>query len=389
MIKNLRDFETASKRRQALEKELNVTLGNVGDFSFTEEETKNKNIENLIGAVQVPLGIAGPLKINGQYAKGDFFLPLATSEGALVASVCRGSKALNLNGGAQVLVENVGASRAPVFKTSGIIESQKFIKFIEENFSLIKKIAESTSSHLKLLKISSWMEGQNVWLRFLYDTNEAMGLNMITIATDKVIKELIEPKTKIKCLALSGNMCVDKKPNWLNFILGRGKRVWAESLIKEKTVKEVLKTSVDEIVETSKSKILYGSAMAGSLGFNQHFSNMIAAIFCATGQDLAHIAESSMGITTVEKNGKDLYISVYLPDLMIGTIGGGTGLPTQKEALSILNIPDSKLAEGEQVLKLTEVIGAVVLAGELSLASCLAQGSLACAHQKLGRGKHA
>ncbi len=383
----LRELKTAGERRRALEGSLKITLPNISRFSFAEDEVRNKNIENLIGAVQIPLGIAGPLKVNGHYAQGDFYLPLATTEGALVASVSRGSKALSLAGGVQVIVENMGATRAPVFKTSGIVESKKFIKFIEENFSAIKKIAENTSTHLKLLEISSWMAGQRVWLRFVYDTNEAMGLNMITVATDEVVKEFIEPKTKIHCLALSGNMCVDKKPDWLNFILGRGKRVWAEASIKKEVVEEVLKMSVEKIVETAKSKILYGGAMSGSLGFNQQFANIIAAIFCATGQDLAHVTEGSLGITMAEKNGEDLYISVYLPDLMTGTIGGGTRLPTQKEALSILNIPDKKLKEGEQVLKLAEIVGAATLAGELSLLACLAQGSLARAHENLGRGK--
>lgn len=384
---SLKDFKTAQKRRNSLEKKLKVSLPRISGFSFTEDEVRNKNIENLIGAVQIPLGVAGPLKINGNYAKGDFFVPLGTTEGALVASVSRGSKALSLSGGVGVVVENIGATRAPVFKTSGIAQSKKFIKFIEENFSAIKKVAESTSSHLKLLEISSWMAGQRVWLRFVYDTSEAMGLNMITVATDKAVREFIEPKTKISCLALSGNMCVDKKPDWLNFILGRGKRVWAEATVKKEIVEEVLKTEVEKVVETGKSKILYGGAMSGSLGFNQHFANIIAAIFCATGQDLAHVTEGSLGITMTEKNGEDLYISVYLPDLMVGTIGGGTGLPTQRESLSILGIPDKNLKEGEQVLKLAEVIGAATLAGELSLLSCLACGNLAQAHDKLGRGK--
>lgn len=383
---NLRDFKNNKERREFLSKSLEVSLSAIGQFSFSEDQVHNKNIENLIGAVQIPLGVAGPVKINGSFAKGEFYLPLATTEGALVASVSRGCKAITQSGGVTVFVENVGAARAPVFRTTGILESKKFIKFIEENFSLIKKIAEGTSSHLKLLNFKPFMLGTNVWLRFSFDTADAMGMNMVTIATTSMIR-IIEAQTKVKCVSVSGNLDVDKKPSWLNFIEGRGKKVWAEAMLKKELVKEILKTTPEEIDQVNKRKNLYGSIMSGSLGFNSHFANTIAALFCATGQDLAHITEGSLGVTTTEIIAGDLYISVYLPDLMLGTVGGGTGLPTPKEALSILGITDSKLKSGQQVLKLAEIVGAAVLAGELSLLGALASGDLAKAHEKFGRGK--
>ncbi len=383
----IKNFSNASQRRSFLEKLLGVNLSNIGNFSFSEDEVANRNIENLIGATQIPLGVAGPLKINGGYAKGEFYLPLATTEGALVASVSRGCKAISKSGGATVLVENVGATRAPVFTTSGIKKSQEFVKWINKKHLEIKNVCESTSKHLRLLEITSSMMGRNVWLRFSFDTNDAMGMNMVTIAVDKAIRELIVPKTKVECIALSGNLCVDKKPSFLNFILGRGKKVWAEVKLKRKTIIEILKTTPEKLDEAAKSKILSGSLLAGSLGANEQAANIIAGIFGATGQDLGHVGEGSMAVTTTETVEEDFYISVYLPDLMIGTVGGGTGLPSQKEALALLGIPDKKLKTGQQVLKLAEIIGGAVLAGELSLLAALASGDLAVAHEKLGRGK--
>lgn len=386
MKNNIRDFKNANERKLFLQEKLGVSLNNISSFSFTEDQVQNKNIENLIGATQVPLGVVGPILINGEYANGEFYLPLSTTEGALVASVSRGCKAVTQSEGATVVIENVGVTRAPVFQTKGILESKKLIKWVEHNFSELQKVSASTSLHLKLSSFKPYILGNKVWLRFVFDTSDAMGMNMATKATTSMIR-FIEAQAKVKCIAVSGNMCVDKKPSWLNFIEGRGKKVWAEAIIKKETVKEVLKTTPKIITEVTNSKIYLGSMMSGSLGFNAQFANVIAGMFCATGQDLAHITEGSLGVTTTEIIDEDLYISVYLPDLMLGTVGGGTGLPTQKEALNILGIPDPKLKNGQQVLKLAEIVGAAVLAGELSLLSALGAGDLAKAHEKLGRGK--
>lgn len=380
-IKNLK---TTAQKRNFLEKKLKVSLRNIAYFSLDEAKIKDHNCENMIGVVQVPLGIAGPIKIKSQKSKfKSYYLPLATTEGALVASVNRGCKATRLSGGINVLVENIGATRGPVFQTKNIKESLKFKNWLDENFVLLQKTASKTSSYLTLKKLKTRFVGRDVYVRFYFETNEAMGMNMATIATQKLI-ELIKEKTGITCLSLSANFCIDKKPAWLNFISGRGKRVWAESIIKKEAVKEVLKTTPEKIVEIVNKKCLLGSIMAGSLGFNAHFANIIAALFLATGQDIAHLVEGSLGITTaqLEKNG-DLYFSVYLPSLMVGTVGGGTHLETQKEALSILGLDKGKPSNA---LKLGQIIGAAVLAGELSLIAALSVGHLAEAHQKLGRG---
>ena len=368
---NLKDFKTTKERREFLEKKLKIKLGNIAK-AFVDEE-KIIHCENLIGSTSLPLGVAGPLKVNNN----DFFVPLATTEGALVASVSRGCKAINLSGGATTFVENVGVTRGPVYETSGLKESFEFKKWIEHNFNLLKAEAEKTSSHLKLKKLGTRIAGTNVYVRFYFDTQEAMGMNMATIATD-IMCRIIEKNTKVKCLSVSGNFCIDKKPAWINFISGRGKQVWAEVILKKEVVEQVLKTTPEKFFDVWLAKCMIGSAMSGSLGFNAHFANIVAAFFAVTGQDLAHVVEGSMGMTTskVLKNG-DLYVSVYLPAVMIGTVGGGTKLKTKQEALSIIGAKTSE--------ELAQVLGGAVLAGEISLLASLAEGSLSKAHEKLGR----
>lgn len=372
---SLRDFPSSKSRRQFLEKELGITLSSVASFNFTEESVAGRNIENLIGATQIPLGVAGPVRAN----KKDYFIPLATTEGALVASVNRGCKAITEAGGAYVEVELVGTTRGPVFKTEGLQHGIKIKNWVEKNFKLLAKRTEKTSSHLKLLKIDSQILGKNLFLRFYYDTGDAMGMNMVTIATQEAV-QLIEQKTKAKCIALAGNFDVDKKPSWLNFILGRGKKVWAEAILPKKTVINILKVTPREIVEVVEKKCHLGSMISGSLGFNSHFANIIAAIFAATGQDLAHVVEGSLGVTTAEVLANDdLYFSIYLPDLMCGTVGGGTYLPSQQEAFKIMRV--------KNVLEYSRAVAAAILVGEISLIASLAEGSLAKAHQRLGRKK--
>ncbi len=372
---SLRNYKSAEKRREFLEKELNVKLNNISNFSFTEESVTGRNIENLIGATQIPLGVAGPLKLKNK----NFYIPLATTEGALVASISRGAKAITESGGATVSVENVGITRGPVFKTTGIEHGFAVKKWIETHISLISQVTQKTSSHLKLLQIDPAIVGRNIFLRFYFDTQDAMGMNMATIATQEAVR-LIEKETKAKCISVAGNFDIDKKPAWLNFINGRGKKVWAEVIIPAKIVQDTLKTTPEKIVELVNTKNHLGSILAGSIGFNAHFANIIAAIFLATGQDPAHVVEGSMGITTAEVlPSGEVYFSIYLPALVVGTVGGGTHLPTQQEAL--------KLMQAKDVLEYAQIVAASVLAGELSLLASLTEGTLAKAHTKLGRKK--
>ncbi|PIU36403.1 3-hydroxy-3-methylglutaryl-CoA reductase [Candidatus Roizmanbacteria bacterium CG06_land_8_20_14_3_00_34_14] len=371
----LKDFKTTKERREYIEKTLKIKLEKIAQIETDEE---NIHCENLIGSTTLPLGVAGSLKIqNSEFKIQNYFIPLATTEGALVASVSRGCKAINLSGGSTSYVEEVGVTRGPVFVTSGLKESFEFKKWLDDNFNLLKVEAEKTSSHLKLKKLGTRIAGNYVYIRFYFATGNAMGMNMVTIATDS-ISRLVELETKVKCIALSGNFCIDKKPAWLNFISGRGKRVWSEVILKKEIVTDVLKTTPEKFFEVWLSKCMIGSAMSGSLGFNAHFANIVSAFYGATGQDLAHIVEGSIGmtITKVLENG-DLSVSVYLPSVMLGTVGGGTKLKIKQEALSIIGAKNS--------VELAEVLGGAVLAGEISLLSSLAEGTLSCAHSKLGR----
>lgn len=381
---DLRGYKDINLRRKALEKKLRIKLPHVGKYSLDAGQASTKNCENMIGAVQIPLGVAGPLKIKSSLQKREVFVPLATTEGALVASVNRGSKAITQSGGATIISKKVGITRAPVFAVENISEGEKIIKWIKDNFAQIKKIAEGTSSHLKLLDIKPWMVGRNLFLRFKFDSQDAMGMNMTTIACTKTV-DLIEQETKAKLVSISGNMCVDKKPNMLNFIEGRGTQVWADCVLSKEIAEKTLKTTFEKFVDVVTRKVYLGSILSGSIGANSHAANVLAAVFAATGQDIAHIAEVSSVITTAEIVKKGLYVSVFIPDLVVGTIGGGTGLATQKEALDILGVFGGDSGKNSQ--KLAEIIGGAVLAGEISLIASLSINSLACSHQKLGRGE--
>lgn len=372
---NVRNFKTVKERREAIEKELNVDLKNIGSFTLDEAVALARNCENMIGASQIPIGIAGPLRVTSNY---EYYIPLATTEGALVASVNRGCKAITESGGALVDSEKIGATRGPVFRVNGLKEHRELMEFLTEHFDEIKTVAAKTSHHLTLKNYTTSGIGNYRFVRFVFDTQDAMGMNMVTIATT-AIASYIKEKTGISCLSVSGNFCVDKKPSWLNLINNRGIAVWAEVTLTKEVLARVLKTSAKKFYDVWIAKCMIGSALSGSMAFNAQFANIVAAIFLATGQDTAHVVEGSSGVTAAEVVGGDLYVSVYLPDLMVGTVGGGTGLATQKEALSILNVKTSR--------EFAEVIGAAVLAGEISLLASLAQGSLARAHARLGRGK--
>ena len=374
-------------RRRVIEKITGVKLYHIGQYSIDFNEVVGYNCENTIGVVQVPVGIAGPLLINGQYARGYYYVPLATTEGALVASVNRGCKIVTENGGVRTVVLRDYMSRAPVFKFRSIDEAREFLEWVDQHYEEIKRVAESTSRHAKLIGIEKYVVGNNVWLRFRFTTGDAMGMNMVTIAVSKAVEYIIEKFPKAKLVSISGNLCVDKKPCALNLILGRGKTVIAEAVISRSYLKEKLGITPEDIVDVVLRKDLLGSAQAGAYGYNAHFANIIAAIFIATGQDVAQVVESSMGFTWAEvtENG-DLYFSVTLPSLEVGTVGGGTRLPTQREALQILGVAGPGDPPGINALKFAEIVAAAVLAGELNLTIALARNELAQAHIKLGRG---
>ena len=373
--------EATEIRRNFLEEKYSLDLNNIGSYTLDMERASARNIENSIGVLQLPMGIAGPLKINGEFCNREVFVPLATSEGALVASINRGASTITNSGGCNARVISDIMTRAPVIKTENAGEALKIKQWFSDNFDELKKLAESTTSHGKLVKIDPVLiVGSYVYPRFVYSTGDSMGMNMVTIATEKILDKLAS-ETSAKHIALSGNVCVDKKPAAINVVEGRGKSVVADILIPQEIVEKKLKTTAEAMVEVNVAKNLIGSAASGSMAYNAHYANMVAAIFLATGQDAAHVVEGSLGITTAENRDGDLYFSVNLPDLPVATVGGGTSLEVASEGLEILGVKGSGKAK-----EFAEIVASTVLAGELSLVGALAAGHLARAHQELGRG---
>lgn len=376
-----------SIRRNSLEEITKIRFENIQHYTLDTAIATKRNIENMIGAVQIPLGVAGPIKISGEFAKGEFYLPLATTEGALVASTNRGCSAISSSGGANVRIFHEGMTRAPVFKLRDVVQAKEFVDWIRrpDIFAQMKEKAEGTTRFGKLLTVEPYVTGNTVYLRFVFDTKDAMGMNMVTIATEAVT-HLIQDEFGAIPVSTSGNMCIDKKPASINSILGRGKTVIADIIIPAKIVEEKLKCKPEMMAEVNYRKNLLGSARAGALGFNAHSANIVAALFLACGQDAAHVVEGSTAITTVEvtKNG-DLYCSVTMPALPVGTVGGGTGLGSQKDCLKLLGVQGPGEPAGYNSKKFAEIIAAGVLAGEISLIAAQAAGHLARAHAELGR----
>ncbi|MBN1166710.1 MAG: hydroxymethylglutaryl-CoA reductase (NADPH) [Methanospirillaceae archaeon] len=376
--------EAVTIRRRYIEEETGVQMPHTGMVSIPLEDVVRKNCENMIGAVQVPLGVAGPVLMHGEYAKGSFFLPLATTEGALVASVNRGCSAISKAGGADVRIFADCMTRAPVFATRSVIHAREMVDWIADHKNEIADAAQQTTRHGKVTDIETYHAGTSVYVRLCFSTGDAMGMNMVTIASEKAA-EVISLKTGARLISLSGNVCTDKKPAAINMILGRGRSVSAGVSLSEQQVMDIFKTDSKAMIEVSIRKNLVGSARAGSLGFNAHAANIIAAMFIACGQDPAHVVEGSLCITTIDPTDDGIYASVTLPALPVGTVGGGTRLGTQAECLSMLGVAGGGDPPGSHAKKLAEIVATGVLAGELSLIGAQAAQHLARAHQELGR----
>jgi hydroxymethylglutaryl-CoA reductase (NADPH) len=384
-MKKLHQFQNRQTRAEYIEESTSVNLNSVKKSFVDDYQLQKVHCENLIGAVSVPVGLAGPIKINliqdleekEIFDKNDFYIPQATTEGALVASVSRGSKAINLAGGVNVLVEKVGTTRAPILATENLADSFKLKIWFQENLDLIKEVLEQKSNHLKFINYDFKILGNRNYIRLYFDSGDAMGMNMVTIAT-QTLADLIGEKLGIQTVSVSSNYCIDKKPSWLNFINGRGYSLQAEVVLDQDILNKVLKVQIDDLYKVWVDKCLLGSSMAGSLGFNAHFANVVAAFFISTGQDPAQVVEASQGITTMKKtkDGK-LNISIYMPSVMLATVGGGTKLSCQREVLNLLKVQKAE--------SLAAILVSAVLAGEISLLSSQTEGSLGKAHQQLGR----
>lgn len=367
-------------RRAAVEKLTETKLETIASYPF-EPKAAAANVENMIGVVQIPLGFAGPVTVNGEHAVGPFIVPLATAEGALIASISRGMSVITAAGGAKARVFSDGMTRAPVFRVKGVDHAAEVMRWVDENSVAIQNAVKETTSHGELIQIEYFPNGRSLHMRFSFHTGDAMGMNMATIASEAVCRLICE-NTGAELVSVSGNMCTDKKPAAINMICGRGKTVVAEATIPRDLAEQKLHASVASIIETNTRKNLIGSAMAGSLGFNAHAANMVAALYLATGQDPAQVVEASETMTVCEDVDGDLYISVRMPAVEIGTVGGGTKLPAQSEALSMID------CKGEgKALKFAELVAVTVLAGELSTLGAQAAGHLGKAHADLGRVK--
>ncbi|RAW46318.1 hydroxymethylglutaryl-CoA reductase (NADPH) [Halorubrum sp. 48-1-W] len=371
-------------RRRLVADRSGADLDAVGEYAFDAADA-DPNIDNMIGGVQVPLGVAGPVAVDGGAFDGDRYLPMATTEGALVASVNRGCSVIDTAGGATARVTKSGMTRAPVFRVADVAEAAALVEWVRDNEPALREAAESTTSHGELLEVTPYVVGNNVYLRFRFDTKDAMGMNMVTIATGEAC-DVIEAETDAELVALSGNLCSDKKPAAVNAVEGRGRSVTADVEIPREVVEERLHTTPEAIAEINTRKNHVGSAKAGSLGFNAHVANAVAAMFLATGQDAAQVVEGSNAITTAEATADgDLYVSVSIASLEIGTVGGGTKLPTQAAGLDVLGVRGGGDPAGSNADALAEAIAVGALAGELSLLAALGSRHLASAHADLGR----
>lgn len=343
------------------------------------------NCEIVVGYVPLPVGMVGPLTLNGE----SVLVPMATTEGCLVASTNRGAKAITQSGGASAVVMRDGITRAPCVRMESAVAAAEVKIWCEEsnNFLELKQAFESTTSFGKLIKCDPTVAGRNVYIRLTCFSGDAMGMNMVSKGSLAVIECLKRQFPSLQLVALSGNMCTDKKAAATNWIEGRGKSVVVEATIPKEVVKSVLKTSVKAMVETNIQKNLVGSAMAGAIGgFNAHASNIVTAVFLATGQDPAQNVESSNCITLLEETDSgDLWMSCTMPSLEVGTVGGGTSLAAQSACLQAVGCKGGGATPGENAQKLAKVVAAATLAGEMSLLAALAANTLVAAHMQHNR----
>ncbi len=377
------DKESFEKRWEILSQENNIK-NNLVDLQFEKQiDVYKHNIEHFIGTAKIPIGLAGPLLVNGLFANGEYYLPLATTEAALVASYSRGSQLITESGGCTSILLNEGVYRTPAFAFKNLIDVGKFLLWIHNEQENVKTAAESTTRYGKLTEFKITVEGNHVYLNFEFNTGDAAGQNMVTIATQKAC-EYIAENSPIKPTSwyVDANMSGDKKSSMQSFQTVRGKKVTAEVIIPAKLVHKRLHTSPEKIVHFSQMSSI-GCVLSGTVGLQGHYANGLTALYIACGQDAACVAEAAVGITRFNVTDKgDLYVSVTLPNLIVGTIGGGTNLPSQKACLELMRLSGSGKANA-----LAEVSAALCLAGEISISGAFASGTFSRAHQLLARTK--
>jgi hydroxymethylglutaryl-CoA reductase (NADPH) len=351
------------------------------EWTEKRKEAYEHSIEGFIGTVKMPVGLAGPLRVNGLCAQGDYYVPLATTEAALVASYSRGCQVMTEAGGCTAMLLNEGLSRAPGFVFEGLKEAGKFLVWVIHQLEKFREVAEGTTKFGKLIDMSISVEGNHVYLVFEYTTGDAAGQNMITIATQAIVEYIVE-KSPIRPTRwfVEANLSGDKKASAASFVSVRGKKVSAEVKVPKEVVEKKLHTTPELMCEYWRMSAM-GAILSGTMGVQGHFANGLSALYIACGQDAACVAESAVGTTRMEVSSDGgLYTAVTLPNLIVGTVGGGTALPTQRACLSILNLP----AEGG-AQALAEVCAGLALAGELSIIAALSCGHFTRAHERRTR----
>jgi len=373
--------DLAAERRRFVRDRTGVELTHVGRYSF-DPATLPGNVEHFMGAAQVPIGLAGPLRIQGEHAKGDFYVPMATTEGTLVASYNRGMRLLTESGGVKTTVVDDSMQRAPVFVFDNALQARDFGRWIDDHLDDIKESAERTTRFGKLHNIRQYAIGPLRYLRFNYTTGDAAGQNMTgkaTLAACTWIEENYPGDTKF---LLSGNIDTDKKHSRMNMMETRGKRVVAEATINKDLLKRLMGVDTETLFWARQIQQA-GSFLVASANNGAHAANGLTAMFIATGQDVANIAESHAGISYTQLLGNgDYYWSMTLTSLIVATTGGGTGLATQRECLEMLGC----WGPGK-VNKLAEICAGAVLAGETSLSSAVLAGDWVSSHEQLGRNR--
>ena len=367
-------------RRSWVEDKTGASLVLVGATAIPAESTRG-NIENPIGSIQMPLGVAGPLKVCGENAKGDFFVPLATTEGALVKSYERGAVAISRAGGAHVRISNDSNCCSPIFTFGNIVEAADFIGLVKCSFDKLVAVAASTTNHGRLVSANCRQVGRDVVVDLKFFTADAHGMNMSAKSTEAICQWL-KQQCSIEChLTLSGASS-EKRASGAAFRVGKGKHVTAGVVIDAKTVKRHFFTTPQAICRMWHRTVL-AQLQAGTIGFNGHVANGLTAIFIACGQDVANVTNGSVAVTSLETDSdNNLIASVTLPSLNVATVGGGTGIGTSKECLTMMDCFGSGKSG-----KFAEIVAATILAGELSFGASLAHGDFAGAHEKYGRNR--
>jgi hydroxymethylglutaryl-CoA reductase (NADPH) len=373
--------DAAQLRREFLTEQTGAALDHVGHYSF-DPSVLPGNIEHFTGVAQVPIGIAGPLLVDGEHAQGQFYVPLATAEGTLVASYNRGMKLLHEAGGVKTTILEDHMQRAPAFIFAGAREARAFGEWLIERFDDIKAAAEETTSTGVLQEIEQYSVSRMLYTRFNYTTGDAAGQNLSGKATQAACNWIGANYPGIEQYFLESNFATDKKSSQVNMLHTRGKRVVAEATIPDALLRSVMNSS-SELMFRARQVSNLGGFMSGVNNNGAHSANGITAMFIATGQDVANVAESSAAFVHAElrPNG-DYYYSITIPSLIVATYGGGTGLATQRECLELLGCYGSG-----KVRKLTEIIAATVLCGELSLGSAIVAEEWVSAHDAYGRNR--